>query len=78
MKCPHCTHEGRFAVKETRERDSGEIYRRRECGECGGHFATRENVDPSLSLTRREKSKPVRKSPRKSKPSTNPLFGAWK
>ena len=74
MNCPYCQQETRLTVKETRLRD-GDVVRRRECAECGGHFGTRERVDSELQMGRREHKKPVRNAP---KPA-NPLFkGVWK
>ena len=69
MKCPHCNHD-KFVVKETRLID-GDVVRRRQCGECGGHFGTRERID--LDIRMRPRKKQVRKAP---KPAStgNPLF----
>lgn len=74
MKCPHCNHD-KFLVKETRLID-GDVVRHRQCGECGGHFGTRERIDPDIRM--RPRKKQVRKAP---KPAStgNPLFcGVWK
>ena len=76
MKCPHCKQDSTLAVRETRLRD-GDVVRRRQCSECGGHFGTRERIDPNSKIGVRGPEKPVRKAP-KAKPA-NPLFGGvWK
>ena len=41
MKCPHCNHDGKALVSESRQVD-GDVYRRRHCGKCGKEFVSKE------------------------------------
>ena len=45
MRCPYCSDEGSRVIDSRLARDGAEIRRRRECGECGRRFTTRERVD---------------------------------
>ena len=48
MRCPFCADEGSSVIDSRLGRDGSEIRRRRECGECGRRFTTRERVDDVL------------------------------
>ena len=56
MKCPHCQHEGKLLVVETRKHE-GSVYRRRSCGFCGESFVSVESAPKGLKMP-----KPVRDS----------------
>lgn len=42
MKCPHCG--GDTKVVDSRQREDGSVFRRRECLGCKGRFSSLENV----------------------------------
>jgi len=48
VRCPFCADEGSSVIDSRLGRDGNEIRRRRECGECGRRFTTRERVDDVL------------------------------
>ncbi len=48
MRCPYCSDEASRVIDSRLARDGVEIRRRRECGECGRRFTTRERVDEVL------------------------------
>lgn len=43
MRCPHCQHDGKAAVIESRQID-GDVYRKRTCGKCFKGFTSREQA----------------------------------
>lgn len=45
MRCPYCSYATNRVIDSRLSRDGAEIRRRRECGECGRRFTTRERVD---------------------------------
>ena len=48
MQCPFCADEDNRVIDSRLARDGSEIRRRRECGECGRRFTTRERVEEVL------------------------------
>ncbi len=48
MKCPYCGDKDNRVIDSRLARDEEEIRRRRECGECGNRFTTRERVEETL------------------------------
>lgn len=48
MRCPYCSNATHRVIDSRLGRDGAEIRRRRECGECGRRFTTRERVDEVL------------------------------
>lgn len=44
MKCPKCDTTYQFKVINTRLRENGDIYRRRECIKCGNRITTYEVI----------------------------------
>lgn len=48
MRCPYCSDDASRVIDSRLGRDGAEIRRRRECGECGRRFTTRERVDEIL------------------------------
>ena len=48
MRCPYCSDPANRVIDSRLARDGSEIRRRRECGECGRRFTTRERVDEVL------------------------------
>ncbi len=49
MMCPHCHHESKAPVMETRV-VKGEVFRRRGCGYCGEAFVTIETAPPGQRM----------------------------
>jgi len=45
VRCPYCGDEANRVIDTRLARDGEEIRRRRECGECGRRFTTRERVE---------------------------------
>lgn len=45
MRCPFCNDPSNRVVDSRLSREGQEIRRRRECGECGRRFTTRERVE---------------------------------
>ena len=45
MRCPYCADSTNRVIDSRLGRDGSEIRRRRECGECGRRFTTRERVE---------------------------------
>jgi transcriptional regulator NrdR family protein len=73
MKCPHCLHESKGLVLETRTRE-GDTLRRRACGHCGRTFVTCEYTDATLVIPRLLKKEPKQRT---AKVTSNALFSAW-
>jgi transcriptional repressor NrdR len=48
VRCPFCSDPTNRVIDSRLARDGNEIRRRRECGECGRRFTTRERVDDVL------------------------------
>jgi transcriptional repressor NrdR len=48
VRCPYCSNATHRVIDSRLGRDGAEIRRRRECGECGRRFTTRERVDEVL------------------------------
>ena len=48
MRCPYCSYATNRVIDSRLGREGTEIRRRRECGECGRRFTTRERVDDVL------------------------------
>jgi len=48
VRCPYCSYAANRVIDSRLGRDGAEIRRRRECGECGRRFTTRERVDDVL------------------------------
>ena len=48
MRCPYCSDPTNRVIDSRLARDGSEVRRRRECGECGRRFTTRERVDEVL------------------------------
>ncbi len=44
MRCPYCNDSSNHVIDSRDTREGQEIRRRRECGECGRRFTTRERV----------------------------------
>jgi transcriptional repressor NrdR len=48
VRCPYCADQTNRVIDSRLGPDQSEIRRRRECGECGRRFTTRERVDEVL------------------------------
>jgi transcriptional repressor NrdR len=48
VRCPYCSNATNRVIDSRLGREGAEIRRRRECGECGRRFTTRERVDDVL------------------------------
>lgn len=79
MKCPHCQSEKKFGVLDTRLHEE-DIARRRECGDCGERFWTREQVDKNLRVSKERSHKEYRRKTPEKQPEapSNALFKVWK
>jgi transcriptional regulator NrdR family protein len=76
MRCPHCDSEYKSRILETRL-DGEDVSRRRECANCGQHFATREQIDTNRKVAPRPGKVFVRKTPEGGN-ENRALEGVWK
>lgn len=55
MDCVHCKGTNTFVI-ETKKEDGINVYRRRECADCGIRFSTREHLRDDYKQSKRQRA----------------------
>ena len=79
MKCPHCNHDGKALVSESRQLE-GDVYRRRHCGKCGKEFVSKEvaTLDKFPATRHLRPKTPPKPAHRPLKADTSALQEVWR